>query len=755
MDFVTLTDHNTIGGCLEIAHLPGVIVGEEVTVYFPDDECKVHILVWGITEGQHRMIQDARENIFDFQKLLAEQGIAHAVAHPFHAVNDKLTPLHLQKLVLLFRHFEVINGRYTALVSDVARTVLGGLGPRQIEIFVARTGLDPTHDEAWRKVFVGGSDDHGGNHLARAHTEVPACGDAAEFLESIRGGNCVACGEPGNPLVMAHGTYSTAFQYAKAKLALKPGDPGMGLMEKIFSRFMEGQDPTDFSLGEKLGFLAQGLATGKIFEIAKAGSSSVWRELAAGFSQPEMKAAMARETLGVAEPERRAFIMANLIGSQLGYRSVRQFIQQISTGKFLESIQTIVPLAPILAILSPYLHSFRLPRREWLRETARTLTGEMPVLLRNRKRAWFTDTLEDVNGVATTIRKMTASGVAAGHDITVMTCRSEVADHGIPLKNFLPIGEFELPEYELQRLSFPPVMQILDHLEQNGYSELIISTPGPLGLTALGAAKELGLRSVGIYHTDFPQYVRILTDDSFMETLTWNYMHWFYSQLDVIYVNSEDYRKCWVDRGIPRERLRILPRGLDTRLFHPSRRDEGFWKARGLREGEAGLLFVGRVSKEKNLDVLVAATRRLAETQTPARPLIVGDGPYMSEMKRLLPDAIFTGYLAGEELAAAYASADIFVFPSTTDTFGNVVLEAQACAIPAIVSDVGGPRDLVQHGRDGFVTKALDVSELAGAIRRLVDDPGLRQRMGTAARARVESRDWTEAFEKFWYESPE
>jgi glycosyltransferase involved in cell wall biosynthesis len=379
----------------------------------------------------------------------------------------------------------------------------------------------------------------------------------------------------------------------------------------------------------------------------------------------------------------------------------------------------------------------------------------MPVLLKNRKRAWFTDTLEDVNGVATTIRKMTAAGVAAGHDIMVMTCRSEVADHRIPLKNFLPIGEFELPEYELQRLSFPPVMQILDHLERNGYSELIISTPGPLGLTALGAAKELGLRSVGIYHTDFPQYVRILTDDSFMETLTWNYMHWFYSQLDVVYVNSEDYRKCWVDRGIPRERLRILPRGLDTRLFHPSKRNEGFWKARGLREGEVGLLFVGRVSKEKNLDVLVAATRRLAETQTPARPLIVGDGPYMSEMKRLLPDAIFTGYLGGEELAAAYASADIFVFPSTTDTFGNVVLEAQACAIPTIVSDVGGPRDLVQHGRDGFVTKALDVPELAGAIRRLVEDSGLRERMGTAARGRVESRDWTEAFEKFWYESPE
>jgi glycosyltransferase involved in cell wall biosynthesis len=167
------------------------------------------------------------------------------------------------------------------------------------------------------------------------------------------------------------------------------------------------------------------------------------------------------------------------------------------------------------------------------------------------------------------------------------------------------------------------------------------------------------------------------------------------------------------------------------------------------------MLFVGRVSKEKNLDLLVSATRRLAEQKVPVRPIIVGDGPYMSEMRQLLPDAIFTGYLGGEDLAIAYASADFFVFPSTTDTFGNVVLEAQACGIPAIVSDVGGPRDLVAHGLDGLVTKALDVADLAGAILRMVESPAERQAMGAAARKRVETRDWSTAFEAFWRESPE
>jgi glycosyltransferase involved in cell wall biosynthesis len=755
MRFVTLTDQNTIHGCLEIAHLPDVIIGEEVSTVFPEDDCRVHLLVWGITESQHRDIQQARESIYDLQKYLFSENIAHSVAHPFHSVNGKLTELHLQKLILLFRHFESVNGRYCGLLSETAREVLRSLTPRQIEIFNARTGISPTHPEPWKKVFTGGSDDQGGTSPAVAFTETPATLDALVFLENIRAGRCEAAGQSGTPLAMAHGTYSTAIEYAKVRLPLKPGDPTSVLLEKITSRFMEGRNPTEFSLFDKFGFLTQGILTGKIFELAKSGNMSLWKQLSEALNQPELKTAMARDIAGIAEAERRAFLMANLIANKIGYRLVTEFIQQISKGKFIESIQTIIPLAPVVALLSPYIHAFRLPKRDWMRETALPIAGTMPDFLKNKKRAWFTDTLEDVNGVATTIRKMTAAGVAAGHDVTIMTCRSEIADHGVPLKNFEPIGEFELPEYELQRLSFPPVLQIFDYLQQGGFTELIISTPGPTGLCALAASKMLGLRAVGIYHTDFPQYVRILTDDSFMETLTWNYMHWFYNQLDVLYVNSEDYRKCWIERGIPRERLRILPRGLDTHLFHPSKRDRHFWEARGLRKGELAMLFVGRVSKEKNLDLLVAATRRLAESGTPVRPVIVGDGPYMAEMKRLLSDAIFTGYLGGEDLARAYASADFFVFPSTTDTFGNVILEAQASGIPVIVSDIGGPRDLVSHGVDGFVTKGQDAGDLAEAIRKLAADGDLRKSMGEAGRIRVETRDWTEAFQKFWNESPE
>ena len=318
----------------------------------------------------------------------------------------------------------------------------------------------------------------------------------------------------------------------------------------------------------------------------------------------------------------------------------------------------------------------------------------------------------------------------------------------IPIKNFRPVGEFELPEYELQKLSFPPILPMLDYIQREGFTELIISTPGPVGLTALLAAKVLGLRTSGIYHTDFPQYVRILSDDASLETLTWKNIRRFYEQLDLIYVNSEGYRRAWTARGVAPEKIQILPRGLDTALFHPSRRDPGFWKKYGIAEGKTVLLYVGRVSKEKDLDVIVSAWGKIRGNG--AALAFVGDGPYLKELRERVPDAAFTGCLAGLDLARAFASSDVFLFPSTTDTFGNVVLEAMASGLPNVVSDQGGPKDLVVHGVTGFVTRALDAEDFRKHVELLTSDAALRASMRTAAHAAVQDRDWAEAGQRFW-----
>lgn len=751
MDFFTITDHNTIEGCLTIADRPDVFVSEQVTTYFPQDPCKIGLLVWGISEAQHAAIADARRNIFELQKFLQSESIAHAVAHPLYSINGKLTTSHLERLILLFQHFEGINGLRDALLSTLTSHILGQLTPQKIDDFTSRHDLAPTHAEPWKKILVGGSDDHGGLFVASAFTETPAANSPNELLAHVRAGRCGAHGEGGTPLALSHGFYNTVATFIQDRFNEKLG-PSAGLVEKMFSRFMEGRDPTEFSLGEKAGFVAQGILSGKIFELAKPGNISLWRELSGYFARPEVKAAIARETTEIAEPERRTFLMANAACEQLAFRCFEKFVQQINAGNVIESLQALTSIAPLVVVLAPYIYAFhsQAPSRRWLRQVCRDFTGAVPPVLQNRKRAWFTDTLEDVNGVANTIKKMTAAAAAAGKDLIVVTSRGSLTSEGLPIENFKPIGEFELPEYELQKLSFPPILQMLDYVQREGFSEIIISTPGPIGLTGLLAAKMLNLETSGIYHTDFPQYIRILTEDRFLESLAWKYMHWFYGQMDTLFVNSNQYRQSWIDRGIDATKIKILPRGLDTKFFTPARAETNFWRQFGCNGKGVRLLYVGRISKEKDLDVLVQAFRILRDENAPVQLSVVGHGPYSETLAAQLPEACFTGYLTGEALAHAYASADVFVFPSTTDTFGNVILEAQAAGLPVIVSDEGGPKELVTDGINGLITKARDADDFARAIRSLTSKGELREEMGAAARRAVEDRSWPTAFRRFW-----
>ena len=751
MDFVTITDHNTIDGCLEIADLPKTFISEQVTTYFPQDPCKIHILVWGLTEKHHADIAIVRDNIFSLQRYLQSGRIAHAVAHPLYSVNGKLEASHLERLILLFKHFEGVNGLRDALLSELAQVLFKSLTPDKIDEFAERHNLEPTHREPWKKILVGGSDDHGGKFIASAFTETQPADSAEKFLAHVRSGSCEFHGCGGTPIALSHGFYNTLGCFIQDHFEEKLG-PSAGLVEQMFSRFMEGRDPTELTLKDKATLFAQGVASGKIFDLMKPANMSLWKELSAQFQQAQAKAKTTAEVEAVDGPERRTFLMANAVAEQLAYRLFKKFVQQVSSGNLVESMQAISAMAPILIILAPYIYGFhsQAPSRKWLQKVFRELTGTIPAALQNNKRAWFTDTLEDVNGVATTIRKMTAAGAVAGKELIVVTSRSELTIDDIPIKNFKPIGEFELPEYELQKLSFPPILQMLDYIQRERFTEVIISTPGPIGLTALLAAKILNLHTSGIYHTDFPQYVRILTEDSFLESVTWRYMHWFYGQLDTVFVNSEEYRESWIKRGIDPAKLKIFPRGLDTELFHPTRRDPAFFEKFGSTNGQVRLLYVGRVSREKDLDLLAEAYRRLRKEGLPIQLCVVGHGPYSKEFSEALPEALFTGYLGGKELASAYASADIFVFPSTTDTFGNVIIEAQASGVPVIVSDSGGPKELVENECNGLITKSHDVEDLARAIQELVKDPDRRKRMGNAARESVINRTWPNAFRKFW-----
>jgi glycosyltransferase involved in cell wall biosynthesis len=748
MTFKTITDHNRLDGGKAIAHYPDVFLSEEVTTYFPDG-CKIHLLVWNLNEAQHEEIQNLRPNIYELAGYLRQQNLPHGIAHPLVNINKVLTVEHFERLVLLFRFFEARNGNREPLAQEVSNRCLATLTPEKIVEFANRHNLPPTHADAHRKVLFASSDDHSGLHPGKTFTQVERGETVRDFFQAMQDGAATLHGPMGDPLTFSSSLYTTVFSFARDKI--KRGAPvGASLLGKMAERFLAGQNPTAFSFAERFGHVTEAIRTGQALDFVKPGEISLQREVGAFLSNPKLKHALDQIIAGEPNAQRRSFRMASHITNELSYRLITQFQQRVARGNLIDAFQSLTGLLPVGFSVLPYVVAFgqQAPDRALLTHIARRFTGTVPQLLRNEKRAWFTDTLEDVNGVARTIRAMVQAAGHAGADLTVITSRSKLSITDIPIKNFPPVGEFEIPEYELQKLSFPPFLEMLDYVQRERFTELIISTPGPIGLCALGCAKLLGLRTSGIYHTDFPQYARFLSDDAFMETLVWNYMQWFYGQTDLVYVNSEFYRRRWIDRGIVPDKLRIFPRGLDTELFNPSMREEKFWIHRGAK-GPV-LLYVGRVSKEKDLSLLTEVVPALREKMGAFTLAIVGEGPYRLELEKLLPGAIFTGILSGRELAVAYASADLFVFPSTTDTYGNVVVEAMAAGLPVAVSDVGGPRELVKTSQMGRILPARDAAAWVEALAQMLAKPLTFEERHNLARLAGTERRWDSAFARLW-----
>jgi glycosyltransferase involved in cell wall biosynthesis len=367
------------------------------------------------------------------------------------------------------------------------------------------------------------------------------------------------------------------------------------------------------------------------------------------------------------------------------------------------------------------------------------------------KVANFTDTFAQINGVSLTLKTHISEAFKAGKSLTVITCEGDGGENGRGVKNYHPLSVLDLPEYQEMKLLQPPFLEMLNYCYEENFSHIHASTPGPMGLAALGVARILKLPIFATYHTALPQYARYLTQDSSIENLMWKYILWFYDQVDIINVPSQSTAQELIAKGIREEKILVTPHGVDTEKFHPAKRN-GFLERRyHIRDG-LRLLYVGRVSKEKNLELLVQAYRSLIRQRRELLLIVVGNGPYFSEMRETLADtpAVFTGYLEGEDLSAVYAASDLFIFPSTTDTFGNVVLEAQASGVPVIVTDSGGPQENLIPGKTGVVVPAHDEASLVRAVLSLVENPGRLKEMGLAARRFVESRSFARAFEVAW-----
>ncbi len=275
-----------------------------------------------------------------------------------------------------------------------------------------------------------------------------------------------------------------------------------------------------------------------------------------------------------------------------------------------------------------------------------------------------------------------------------------------------------------------------------------VATEGPLGLAALFAADRLGLPVVSSYHTHYDQYMGHYAL-GLLEKGTRLYLRWFHNRTCLTLAPTEATRGELLAKGY--DNVQVWPRGVDRQRFHPQFRDEEFRASLGLSPDDLLILYVGRLAPEKNLSALLQAFTRLRE-RVPShrarnlRLALVGGGPFMATLQAAeKPWMILPGYQHGTELARWYASADIFAFPSLTETFGNVVLEAQASALPVVAFDGPAMRERIEPGRDGFLVHSVE--QFGDALQTLVEDVARCRSMGALARRSAEQQDWSPIFD--------
>lgn len=304
----------------------------------------------------------------------------------------------------------------------------------------------------------------------------------------------------------------------------------------------------------------------------------------------------------------------------------------------------------------------------------------------------------------------------------------------------IPTPSVPLPgrsEYRFTLGITPSVREKLDAFDPTLFH---IATPDLLGRHALHLATSAGIPAVASYHTHFSSYLKYYHLD-LLESPIWQYLRRFYEKCEQIYVPSTAMAEILREHGIT-EGLRLWQRGVDTDRFTPERRSLSWRRSHGIDDDEVVVAFVSRLVWEKGLDVYADVIERLERQNVPHRSLVVGDGPAREELEDRLPNTLFTGFLEGSDLARAYASSDVFLFPSDTETFGNVTLEAMASGLPTVCAQAVGSRDLVRDGTTGMLCSPGDVNAFADAVRQLIIDSSLRHRMSRAAFKRAKDFRW-------------
>ncbi len=353
---------------------------------------------------------------------------------------------------------------------------------------------------------------------------------------------------------------------------------------------------------------------------------------------------------------------------------------------------------------------------------------------------------DKVTGVTTTLRAVLRHAPA---DLRLRVYTA--ADLGVDEPDYCAMASWGigLPWYPEMRIYWPHVQRLKRLLAADGADVLHITTPGPMCLAARWLSRRSGGRHMasplpmtGSYHTHLGDYVTTYSGSAALGRGLESFMRWLYAPCQTVLVPSAATRARLESSGYSATRLQVWSRGVETSCFRPAARSAALRESWRVSDRRPAILYAGRLSSEKGLALMGTIQRALLQQRVGHRLVFVGDGPMRPALEAMCPEAIFLGSLSPSGVAQAMASADAFLFPSATDSLGNVVLEAQACGLPVLVTDQGGPQEHMRDGTTGWVCPAGDAAAFASRLTTLLQDAAIRREMGEAAVTYAAARSW-------------
>jgi hypothetical protein len=555
MDFVTITDHNTLGGSLAIAHLPGTFVSVEFDTWFPEDGVRVHVVALGIDERTFAVADAARANVHDLVGVLREAGVTHYLAHPLFDMSGRFTPETVERMLLLFNVLEGRNGARTARCNGLLRAIAANLTQEHLDAMAERQGIEPYGDTPWRKALTGGSDDHSGLFSASAYTLAGGDGAVEGFLRAVAAGDCEHAGADGDARLLAHSIYAASFWKIREILRLDEGEDrrrALSLLRKGFGRIGR-----DVPVLEKTLRGVRSMAPGLYREDDRRGPS--WEALLHEQIGSLLDAPDGISTVDAKELNRRLFVVAQRIADEVMGMHLTALLDPNVRQTPRQRLQSLYAVGMVAFLEIPYYFawSFQSRDRELQEQLRAYFLGERRHTRRERVAVFCAAAPAEVPDSEHCDTPGRESGGRHDIDVTLITCSADTeapADRAVDFRALAwrPSLNGSGPDRVV-----PPLVEIVDYLEEEEFTALHTDSAAGQGLAALAAARLLHLPLTGV--VDPAKLTAPHGPGDLAGRLRRRYSAWFYAHLDEVFAPTRDAARTLIAAGVDPSRVTVVP----------------------------------------------------------------------------------------------------------------------------------------------------------------------------------------------------